>query len=416
MGHIIMNITSSALFLAIVIAFWLFLLYYSILAVLGTWYRIETLTTKPHRPSEWPSVDILIPAYNEGKVLADTLNAMASLEYEGPLNIYVLNDSSTDDTGEIADYYASLFPHIHHIKVPQGEPKGKARVLNYGLSLTKGEMVVIYDADNMPEKDAVKYLVMKALENDRYAGAVGYYKSYNMYKNNLTTMIGLEILLYQLIMQLGRWKLFKLGSFTGTNMLIKRSILEEIGGWDDYALAEDAEITLNITSRGYLIPVEPRAQTWEQEPENLRVWWKQRTRWMIGNLYLISKTLENRHYRTGKNLINAIQLLSIYYVFIFMVILSDTWFILGLLGILSVGVDLPLITLWFQSWWIYVAQLIAGAFVEREITYKSVLMAMLMYFTYAQLWLLILINAQIQIRKEARRGKKAIVWEKTARF
>ena len=106
----------NILFLIIVIAFWIFLLYYSILAVIGTWYRIQTLTSEPTEPSQWPSVDILIPAYNEGKVLADTLNAMTSLEYPGILNVYVLNDSSTDDTGEIADYYASIFPNIHHIK------------------------------------------------------------------------------------------------------------------------------------------------------------------------------------------------------------------------------------------------------------------------------------------------------------
>ena len=410
-----MNIANT-IFLVIVAIFWVFLLYYSVLAIAGMFYRIETLTKKPQEPTQWPSVDVFVPAYNEGKVIFSTLNALALTEYPGPLNIYLLNDGSTDETAEIADYFDKTFEYIHHITVPDGKPKGKARVLNYGLSISHGDMVVVYDADNIPDKDAIKYLVMKTLEDDKHAGAVGYYRSYNMHKNLLTRMIGLEILLFQLIMQLGRWKLFKLGSFTGTNMLIRRSVLEEIKGWDDNALAEDAEITLNITAKGYLIPVEPRSTTWEQEPETLKVWWKQRTRWMMGNLYLIDKTLQNKHYRTGKNLINAMQLLSIYYAFIALVLLSDIWFVMGLIGFFSVGAGIPLITLWFESYWIYVTQIIAGAFLEKEVSVSNVLAAMLMYFTYAQLWLLILINAQIKIKASLRQGKESIQWEKTARF
>ncbi|NOZ91882.1 MAG: glycosyltransferase, partial [Dictyoglomi bacterium] len=114
-----MNIANT-IFLIIVILFWAFLIYYSILAIAGILYRIDTLIKKPREPERWPSVDIFIPAYNEEKVLFQTLDAMANIEYPGHINIYVLNDNSTDKTGEIADYYARLFPYIHHISVPEG--------------------------------------------------------------------------------------------------------------------------------------------------------------------------------------------------------------------------------------------------------------------------------------------------------
>lgn len=62
-------------------------------------------------------------------------------------------------------------------------------------------------------------------------------------------MISLEFQIFQLLMQSGRWLLFQTGSLTGTNMLLRRSALEELGGYDPYAIAEDAELTLRITQK-----------------------------------------------------------------------------------------------------------------------------------------------------------------------
>jgi len=56
-------------------------------------------------------------------------------------------------------------------------------------------------------------------------------------------MIGLEFMLFQLVMQWGRWQLFRFGTLTGTNFVLRRKVLEEVNGWDVYALAEDAELT-----------------------------------------------------------------------------------------------------------------------------------------------------------------------------
>lgn len=62
-------------------------------------------------------------------------------------------------------------------------------------------------------------------------------------------MISLEFQIFQLLMQSGRWLLFQTGSLTGTNMLLRRAALEELGGYDPYAIAEDAELTLRITQK-----------------------------------------------------------------------------------------------------------------------------------------------------------------------
>ncbi|HHY79231.1 MAG TPA: glycosyltransferase family 2 protein [Thermoanaerobacter sp.] len=397
------------------ILFWILILYYFVLTIFGLLYKTKNKKERD-KLNTYPSVDILIPAHNEEKVLFETLDAVTSLYYPGELNIYLLNDNSTDKTGEIADYFATLFKNVHHIKVPPGSPKGKARVLNYGMLISKGELIVVYDADNQPDKYALIRLVNKTLENKRYAGAVGYVKTINMYKNSLTRMIGLEFMVFQLIMQAGRWNLFKVGMLTGTNMLVRRDVLNEINGWDPYALAEDAELSMRIYAKGYLLPIVTDSITWEQEPENLRVWIRQKTRWMQGNLYLISKVIKDKNIRKeGKNKFNIFQMISIYYIFVSLVIASDVWFVLGLLNKLTINYKVPLVVLWFETLWIYTVQISASAVAEKEISLTNVLFAVLMYFTYAQFWIYLVVKGYIlQIRNSFKKIEP--IWDKTIRF
>ena len=70
---------------------------------------------------------------------------------------------------------------------------------------------------------------------------------------------------------------------------MRRSIIEEIGGWDSKAIAEDTEISFRIYKLGYKIKLVPQSITWEQEPETVKVWIKQRTRWAKGNIYVLMK-------------------------------------------------------------------------------------------------------------------------------
>ena len=79
-------------------------------------------------PVEWPSVTVLIPCHNEAKVIDATLAAMVALRYpKDKLNVWVLNDRSSDTTGEIARKVAAIYPFVKVFDVPPGENQGKAR-------------------------------------------------------------------------------------------------------------------------------------------------------------------------------------------------------------------------------------------------------------------------------------------------
>lgn len=401
-------------FLLIIMAFfWFLLFFYSIMTISGLWYRLRY--KHPNPLDSYPSVDVLIPAHNEGVVIEDTLRAMMRLEYPGTLKVFLLDDNSTDNTAEVANTFSSLFSRINYISVPKGEPKGKSRVLNYGLSITNSEYFIVYDADNQPEPEAVKNLVEVAETTNKAAGAVGYVKTLNAEKNSLTRMISLEFQVFQLLMQCGRWALFKLGSLAGTNMLLRRSVIEEVGGYDAFALAEDAELTVRITVMGYLLPVVPIARTWEQEPENVRIFIRQRVRWLIGNLYMLEKSFHDLSHWKRKTFILTLQHLLTYFVFLIMLLFSDTFFIASLFGMEVPHMDAPLLLLWFMSYIIYTSQLLSAIVIDHNITPKNVLFIIIMYFTYAQLFVILLTRSAYLYISNRIKGQ-TIAWDKTRRF
>ncbi|WP_249727482.1 glycosyltransferase family 2 protein, partial [Bacillus paralicheniformis] len=109
---------------------------------------------------------------------------------------------------------------------------GKSPVLNYGLSMSDGEYFCAYDADNHPEPHALRMLVEHAETTEDAVGAVGHVRTVNEIRNWMTRMISLEFQIFQPLMQSGRWLLFQTGSLTGTNILLRRSALVAVGGYD----------------------------------------------------------------------------------------------------------------------------------------------------------------------------------------
>nr|WP_089738888.1 glycosyltransferase [Gracilibacillus ureilyticus] len=396
----------------IMVFFWTMLIYYSLLTIAGVIQRIKHKTIL--HLNQYPSVAVFVPAYNEGVVIKNTLDSMVALKYSGELNIYILDDQSTDDTAEIVKEYSRTFSQIHYLLVPNSDVKGKSSVLNYGLSVTDSEYFLVFDGDNQPEENAVMELVHAAETTKKSAGAVGYVKTINADSNLLTRMIALEFQVFQLLMQSGRWGLLRTGSLAGTNMLLRRSVLEDLGGYDPYALAEDAELTIRVAAKGLLLPVVHHARTWEQEPEKLRNLIRQRTRWLTGNLYLLEKSFQEWKFWKGRTIVHSLHHLMTYFLFVIFLFISNLWFYLGLFGIAMPNVDTPLLILWFMSYIVYTGQLFSAMVLEDTLTPKNIVVGIIMYFTYAQLFLILLFKSIFQF-VSARMRKKTIKWDKTTR-
>lgn len=413
---------ANNLFVFALIIIWVMLLYHMFLMLGGYlhFFRYSSVIPKwQGKMTDVPKVSVLIPAHNEAVVIEKTLKAMVRLRYpKDRLEIIVINDNSSDKTGEIARKIASQHPFIRVVDTePPYAGRGKSSALNFGLRSATGEYIAVYDADNRPEPDAVYYLVM-GLVNDEKAGAVvGKFRVANAKKNLLTCFINIETITFQWMAQAGRWFWFKMATIPGTNFAIRRSLLETLGGWDEKALSEDTELSIRVYNLGYRIRFFPAAVTWEQEPETWRVWWRQRTRWARGNQYVIVKFLLQFFTLQRKAIVfDLIYFFFTYFLFFFGVILSNVLFIFNLFFDLKLTFGSVSLVLWILAFLLYVTEVFITLSIEKtEMTAANFFIVMLMYFTYSQLWIFLVIYALfLEIKRVLFRQE--IKWYKTERF
>ena len=131
---------------------------------------------------------------------------------------------------------------------------GKAGVLNDALKMADGEYICIYDADAMPETNALYFLVKEVMKDpERRVASFGRNKTRNAKQNFLTRCINQEIVVTQRVHHVGMWHLFKIGRIPGTNFIIQTEFVKSIGGWRNGALTEDTDISFKIMQSGNII-------------------------------------------------------------------------------------------------------------------------------------------------------------------
>ncbi|BEP27784.1 glycosyltransferase family 2 protein [Helicovermis profundi] len=369
----------------------------------------------------FPTVSILIPAHNEDIVIKKTVLSMLEMDYpKDRYEVVVINDNSTDNTESIVISLIEKYKtsNLRIVNVPKGSiGSGKSNTLNYGLKTSNSEYIAVYDADNTPNKFALRYLMHEMLSNNNYGAVIGKFRTRNKNKNILTKFINLETLTFQWMAQAGRWKLLKLCTIPGTNFLIRKNILDKLNGWDTKAIAEDTEISFRIYSLGYKISFMPLAETYEQEPETLKVWFKQRTRWVEGNIYVLRKYILLMLKSKNKNVFfDIIYFFSVYITFLTAVILSDILFLLLLIFKIKLFITYNFILFWILSFIVFILQVsLALSFEKGENYSKNILLILLMYFTYCQMWVLVSIKGTFKSLKNIIFRKES-KWYKTERF
>lgn len=412
------------LFLIAMIAIWILLIMNIILLYFGYKYSLDVESKRIEKLKElkeYPFVSIMIPAHNEAVVIEKTLLAMINLNYpKDRYEIIIINDNSKDKTGEIIEGIKSSYTNsnIKHVEVIGDRGgKGKSNALNIGFQEALGEYIAIYDADNTPNGMALRYLVQEITANPNYGAVIGKFRTRNKNKNMLTKFINIETLSFQWMAQAGRWKLFQLCTIPGTNFILRRSIIEAIGGWDTSAIAEDTEISFRIYEMGYKIAFMPLAETFEQEPETVKVWLKQRSRWVNGNIYVLVKNLKKLH--KIKNIgvyFDLFYFFSVYFLFLSAIIMSDAIFLLGLFTDIKIQITGNYIVVWILSYMVFLLQVtITLSFEKGEVRKENIFLVSIMYFTYCQLWLLVSIKGFWSFIKDVVFKRKA-KWYKTERF
>jgi cellulose synthase/poly-beta-1,6-N-acetylglucosamine synthase-like glycosyltransferase len=153
--------------------------------------------------------------------------------------------------------------------------------------------------------------------------------------------------------------------------------------------------------------------TYEQEPQEWKVWVRQRMRWVRGNNYVIGKFFRHIPQFENKRLaFDVLYTLALYYVFFVAILISDLLFVAGALNLVSISLPGPYTFVWIMAFFLFLAEILLAISYDREDNAKNLGLIVIMYFSYCQFWVYIVLKALYveYIKKEKK------VWDKTERF
>ncbi|HEY5410448.1 MAG TPA: glycosyltransferase, partial [Caulobacteraceae bacterium] len=255
------------------------------LAVLGITHRLREDGRRPADldPETGPLVSVLIPCFNEKKVIASSVSRILESNWSR-LEVIVLDDGSTDGTAEEVRTHFGGDPRVRLLSFANA---GKALALNRGLDQVHGEILVALDADTLFPPNTIGRLARWF--GDPKVGAVAGNALVGNRRNLLTRWQALE---YVTAQNLERRALAALGAVTvvpGAVGAWRRSVLEALGGFPSDTLAEDQDLTIAAQIAGWRIEFDPDARAYTEAPETVAGLLKQRFRWSFGTLQCLWK-------------------------------------------------------------------------------------------------------------------------------
>ena len=273
--------------------FWAFMIVATGLTVLKT-LAVSWLAIRSRRDGRTvgeaafcPPVSVLIAAYNEEKVIRDTLRSVCNTLYPGSMEIVVVDDGSQDDTSAIV---AAMAEEDSRIRLIRQVNMGKALALRNGLQTVRHEFVVSLDADTQFTPQTIGHLIRPFADP-----AVGAVSGRARVGNPKTLMARFQSLEYSCGFNLDRRAYHRLNCITvvpGAVSALRVNAVQAAGGISNDTLAEDTDLTLALHKCGYTIHYAPRAVAWTEAPETVRAFAKQRFRWAFGTLQCLWKHRE----------------------------------------------------------------------------------------------------------------------------
>jgi biofilm PGA synthesis N-glycosyltransferase PgaC len=279
--------------------------------------------------TEHPAVSFVIPAFNEEAAIAQTVAGVLAVDYPD-FEVVVVDDCSTDGTlAALEPFVAS--GQIRLIRKQLNE--GKAMALNDAIPVTHGELVFVMDADAIPDRDILKFLVPH-FRSPRCAAVTGNPRVVDR-RSFLAKLQAIEFASIISLMRRAQRVWGRIMTMSGVVGIFRRSALFDVGLYSPEMATEDIDLTWRLQLRHWDVRYESRAIMWMRVPQSLQGLWRQRRRWALGLSQVIARHGRRlfawRHRRFWPVLLEAC--LSTGWAYIY-VLLSAVW-------ILSYGVGYP---------------------------------------------------------------------------
>ena len=251
--------------------------------------KIEAGEIAARDDSFWPTYTVFCPLYREWQVVPQFVRAISAIDYPAD-RMQVMLLLEEDDAETIEKIRLQELPeNFEVVVVPHSKPKTKPKAMNYGLKFARGEYLVIYDAEDVPDTDQMKKAVLayeKAPPNTVCIQAK--LNFYNPHQNLLTRVFTAEYSLWFDLVLTGLQSIGAPIPLGGTSNHFKTEKLRELHGWDAFNVTEDCDLGLRIASHGYRTAIVD-STTLEEANSNLGNWYRQRSRWIKGYMqtYLV---------------------------------------------------------------------------------------------------------------------------------
>lgn len=230
---------------------------------------------------DYPFFSLIVPMKDERRVIERLLQASMQLDYpKDKFEVVIVEDGSTHNSLDLCKKYEALYPgRIRYFY--NAESKGKPAALNYGLKWARGDIIGVYDADNIPEPDSLLRSA-EYFRDPKIVALQGSISSTNPEENMLTKFLHYELIVHISAHNSGKDRLGLFVPLGGTCQFVRKTVLEEVGGWRDGALSEDMEISAKLVKHGHQIKFAPEVRSWQENPSKFKELFRQRTRWARG--------------------------------------------------------------------------------------------------------------------------------------
>lgn len=237
-----------------------------------------------------PRISIIVPAYNEGKLLRETIQSLLQQDYPD-YEVVIVDDGSTDDTRAIARDLVGEYSRPDggrvEVKLVEKPNGGKSTALNAGIQVASGEFVLNVDGDSQLSPQTLRRTI-RHFADGKVGAVAGNVKVVN--RTNLWTRLQALEYVEGLNMARSAQSFAKLVNIIpGPLGLFRKQAIVEAGWYSSDTYAEDCDITLKIIRAGWRVEYEPEAISYTEAPNRLSDLLKQRYRWTRGIIQAVNK-------------------------------------------------------------------------------------------------------------------------------
>jgi len=256
---------------------------YAIYLQLATIHKKRKLKKNPKviNQNYKPFVTVMIPSHNEDSVITATVENILAMEYEN-FEVIVIDDRSEDNTANVIKALENKYEKVTALVRDKSAFPGKSAVLNDALLLAKGEAILVFDADARVAPDFLSILVPNLEPED--VGAAQARKIISNKDYNFLTRCQNNEYTLDANFQVGRDAIKGAVELRGNGELIKRTALDDIGGWNNHTITDDLDMSTQLHIKGWDVRFCPEAHVNEEGIIYLVPLYRQRRRWLEGSI------------------------------------------------------------------------------------------------------------------------------------